>query len=87
MTCSLGHVTTGDTTIISIAEALCVNSTLETLLVAENSFHNDGGTKLATALCEHNTTLKVLDLKGSRMALDVEKQASNRVLNQLVYLH
>ena len=72
---------TGDTTISSIAEALCVNTTLETLLVAANPFHNDGGISLATALCEHNTSLRVLDIKESRMTLDLEKQVCHLSLS------
>ena len=64
----------GDTAIISIADSLCINTSLEMLLVASNPFYNDGGIHLASVLCEHNNTLRVLDIKDSRMSLDVEKQ-------------
>lgn len=64
----------GDAAVTSIMESLSINTGLEMLLIAENPFGDEGGTLVVAVLCKSNTTLKVLDIHGSRMNIDTEKQ-------------
>ena len=64
----------GDTSINALAEALAVNRSLEILLIAENPFGNEGGTNISSVLCQEDSSLKVMDIQGTRMTPEVEKQ-------------
>lgn len=59
---------------VAIVESLAVNTGLEMLLIAENPFGDDSGSVVVNTLCKSNTTLRVLDIHGSRMNIDTEKQ-------------
>ena len=58
----------------AIVESLAVNTGLEMLLIAENPFGDESGLAVLSTLCKGNTTLRVLDIHGSRMSIDTEKQ-------------
>ncbi len=64
----------GDNAVSALAEGLAVNSGLEMLLIGDNPFGDEGGTRLCEVLCQSNTTLTVLDIHGSRMSNPVEKE-------------
>ena len=64
----------GDAAVVAIIESLSVNSGLEMLLIAENPFGDETGPVVVNTLCKKNTTLRVLDIHGSRMSIDTEKQ-------------
>ena len=57
-----------------IADALSVNSGLEMLLLADNPFGDEGGKQLAHVLCSSNRSLRVLDIHGTRMTKQGEKE-------------
>lgn len=44
------------------------------LLIAENPFSDEGGTNLSSVLCQSDTSLKIMDIQGTRMSPDAEKQ-------------
>lgn len=50
---------------------------LETLLLAENPFGDEGGTTLTQTLCSHNKTLHTLDVRRTQMSRSGEKQVKN----------
>ena len=64
----------GDTSISAIAEALTLNRSLEMLLIAENPFSDEGGTNLSSVLCQSETSLRLMDIQGTRMSIDVERK-------------
>lgn len=64
----------GDNAIENIAEALSFNSGLEMLLLADNPFGDEGGRQLAAVLCNNNSSLRVLDIHGTRMSKATEKE-------------
>ena len=65
-----------------IAESLAVNSGLEMLLLAANPFGDEGGKQLAAVLCNNNRSLRVLDVHGTRMSKQGEKEV-RRVLKTI----
>ena len=67
---------TGDCGVVDIAMGLSVNSALEILLLADNPFGDEGGTKIAEVLCNENSCLRVLDVHGTHMSRPVERRVS-----------
>ena len=63
----------GDTGVVHLATALESNTGLETLLLADNPFGDEGGTTLRQTLCSHNKTLKTLDVHQTQMSRSGEK--------------
>ena len=64
----------GDSGIVQLATALQVNTGLEMLLIADNPFGDEGGQQLVSVLCRGNHTLRVLDLHGTHMTKQVERE-------------
>ena len=62
---------------VAVVESLAANSVLEMLLIAENPFGDECSSAIISTLCKSNMTLKVLDIHGSRMNIDVEKQVES----------
>ena len=44
------------------------------LLLADNPFGDEGGRQLAAVLCNNNSSLRVLDIHGTRMSKATEKE-------------
>ena len=44
------------------------------LLIAENPFSDEGGTNLSSVLCQSETSLRIMDIQGTRMSPDVERK-------------
>ena len=73
----------GDSAVVYISEGLRYNSGLELLLLADNPFGDDGGLNLTQVLCKENTSLKVLDIHGTRMS----QQTEQKVFKHACVLH
>ena len=56
-----------------------MNSGLEMLLLADNPFGDEGGKQLAAVLCNNNRSLRVLDIHGTRMSSQGEKEVRGTV--------
>ncbi len=69
----------GDSGVTYLADALTVNTGLSMLLLADNPFGDEGGWKMADVLCRSNRSLQVLDIHGTRMTKQAEKQVSSNV--------
>ena len=66
--------TPGDSAVGLFAESLTVNTGLEMLLLADNPFGDEGGQQLTSVLCGGNQALRVLDLHGSNMSRQGERE-------------
>ena len=78
----------GDGAVEHLADALQVNSGLEMLLLADNPFGDEGGQQLAEVLCNSNRSLRVLDVHGTRMTRDAEREVGEEnCFSTVVYVH
>lgn len=64
----------GDGGVLYLGDALVVNTGLNMLLLADNPFGDEGGWKLADVLCKSNRSLQVLDIHGTRMSRQTERE-------------
>ena len=69
----------GNSAIVQLGAALEVNTGLEMLLVADNPFGDEGGQQLTSVLCRTNRTLQVLDIHGTHMSKQVEREVRERL--------
>lgn len=66
----------GDSGVSFLADALAINTGLNMLLLADNPFGDEGGWRLADVLCNNNRSLQVMDIHGTRMTQQVEREVS-----------
>lgn len=64
----------GDGGVVELCQALSINTGLEMLLIADNPFGDEGGKHLMEVLCNHNRSLRVLDIHGTHMTRQGGKQ-------------